>query len=74
LGLGGSKADKESARLDSSVNEKAHSNKEKENGLQARVGEASCMAGTMRVVQKGMVWQVRNWYYGLGRIPLFVSF
>lgn len=33
LGLGGYETDKESVRLDSSVNEKGHSNKEKENGL-----------------------------------------
>jgi hypothetical protein len=31
--------------LDSSVNEKDHSNKEKESRLKARVGEASCLGG-----------------------------
>lgn len=45
LGFGGFETEKESALLDSSVNEKGHSNKEKESGLKARVGEASCFGG-----------------------------
>lgn len=45
LGLGGSETKKEPALLDGSVNEGGQSNKEKDNRLGVRVGEASDSGG-----------------------------